>query len=63
MKDGEERLTSAVKLIELLKTLPEGAWLAANKIGNLVILDGNGEYLGYLDMASEDVHTWKDEPE
>ena len=42
------RFLPAAKLAELLAQLPPGSKVTPNSVGNLMIVDGVDEYIGYI---------------
>ena len=38
------------KLIDLLQTLPKKYWIAPNTVGNFLIMNDYGKFVGYIDI-------------
>jgi len=47
------RVIPAFKLAEMLQSLPCGAWVEANAVGNLSIYSPALEYIGFVDINRE----------
>ena len=61
---GRECVWKAIpvaKLISLLGELPDAAWITTNEVDNLVVFNGKGEQLGYIDLANEGHELFDDE--
>jgi hypothetical protein len=45
------RFLPATRLAELLAQLPPGSKVTPNRVGNLMVVDENDEYIGYIGFA------------
>lgn len=60
---GLDHIISVEKLIALLQQLPPDSLIAPNEVRNLAIANPEKEYIGYIDLLSDEVEMFEDEKE
>jgi hypothetical protein len=59
--DDDRKYIASAKLIELLRSLPEGSVVAVNAVENLSVHNADLSQIGYIDIGGEEFESDDDD--